>query len=58
MDLNSPAVQDSTWKSLQGVITRIRQEQQETLHASIWCVTLVSAVLVLVARGGMRPNVR
>ena len=46
MDLNSPAVQKHV-EILQGVITRMADNSRA---CKFWCVTLVSAVLVLVAR--------
>ncbi len=46
MDLNSPAVQTHV-EILQGVIKRMSDNSRA---CKFWCVTLVSAVLVLVAR--------
>ena len=48
VDPESPAVQTHL-KIVQGVIQRMGDNSR---HCKVWCVTLVSAVLVLVARTG------
>ena len=47
-DANSPAVQKHV-EIMQGVINRMAENSRA---CKIWCVTLVSAILVLVARTG------
>ena len=48
ININSPAVQKHV-EIIQGVIQRMADNSR---YCKVWCVTLVSAVLVLVARTG------
>ena len=53
LDHDSPAVQKHL-EIMQGVITRMAENSR---YCKLWCVTLVAAVLVLVARTGEPQHV-